>query len=171
MDSTRRSISAPTSTSAAGAARRAQQAVGSPILERPISKTRGEISHSAFAFLFSEIVQYAYNRVSSIEDLQTRLQELGFGVGQRMIEMIGCRERLTKRETRILGILQVSNLCVSRPSSYTIWSCNPLLYLSLLRLLSGAICSESRRRRWKERWTTRMNVRTYTLSEVLLMIG
>lgn len=77
------------------------------ILDRPLSKHRIEVSHSAFSFLFSEIVQYAYNRISSIEDLQTRLEELGFGVGQRLIELVGCRERVTKRETRILSILQV----------------------------------------------------------------
>ena len=77
------------------------------ILDRPLSKIRSEISHSAFAFLFSEIVQYAYNRISSIEDLQSKLEELGFEVGQRVIELVGCRERITKRETKILGILQV----------------------------------------------------------------
>lgn len=124
MDSSRRPVaSVPTSGSALGG--RASSAtpvkratglstVGLQNLERPISKTRGEISHSAFAFLFSEIVQYAYNRVSSIEDLQARLQELGFGVGQRLIEMIGSRERLTKRETRILGILQFVTTTVWR---------------------------------------------------------
>jgi trafficking protein particle complex subunit 5 len=124
MDSLRRSVSSvPTSGSALGGGatsttpgKRASglSVAGLQNLERPISKTRGEISHSAFAFLFSEIVQYAYNRVSSIEDLQARLQELGFGVGQRLIEMIGSRERLTKRETRILGILQFVTTTVWR---------------------------------------------------------
>ena len=79
------------------------------ILDRPLSKHRIDVSHSAFAFLFSEIVQYAYNRISSIEGLTSRLEELGFGVGQRLIELIGCRERITKRETKILGILQVNS--------------------------------------------------------------
>ena len=77
------------------------------ILEKPLTKQKSEVSHSAFAFLFSEIVQYTYNRISSIEDLQARLEELGIQVGQRVLELVACRERITKRETKILGILQV----------------------------------------------------------------
>lgn len=77
-----------------------------PILDRPLRNNKTEVSHSAFAFLFSEMVQYAYNRISSIDDLSLRLEELGFGVGQRLIELIGCRDRVIKRETRIVGILQ-----------------------------------------------------------------
>ena len=79
-------------------------------LDRPLTKQRLEVSHSAFSFLFSEMVQYAYNRVSSIDDLSLRLETLGFGVGQRLIELIACRERMTKRETRIIGVLQVREL-------------------------------------------------------------
>ena len=76
------------------------------ILDRPLRNNRTEVSHSAFSFLFSEMVQYAYNRISSIDDLSLRLEELGFGVGQRLIELISCRDRVIKRETRIVGILQ-----------------------------------------------------------------
>ena len=43
------------------------------ILEKPLTKQKSEVSHSAFAFLFSEIVQYTYNRISSIED-QARIR-------------------------------------------------------------------------------------------------
>lgn len=86
-----------------------------------------QVSLSAFAFLFSELVQYNQNRVSSIEDLEKkwyfkdywttsqnwhfihchRLEESGYGIGLRVIELFSCRERLTKRETRIVNMLQV----------------------------------------------------------------
>jgi len=68
------------------------------------------VSLSAFALLFSELVQYAQNRVSSVSDLERRLEDSGYSVGQRVGELVGVRERLTKRETRVVNMLQyVSN--------------------------------------------------------------
>eukprot|EP01041_Mallomonas_annulata_P011650 gene11650-24399_t len=81
------------------------------ILDRPISKPKGEVSLSAFALLFSEIVQYNQNRIQSVTDLERKLEELGYGIGQRMVELIGCRDRLNKRETRMVNMLQyISNV-------------------------------------------------------------
>jgi len=80
------------------------------IYDKSLIKPRGEVSLSAFALLFSEMVQYCQNRVESIADLEKKLEEAGYGIGQRMIELIGCRDRLTKRETRLVSMLQfVSN--------------------------------------------------------------
>jgi trafficking protein particle complex subunit 5 len=31
---------------------------------------------------------------------------MGYGIGQRAVELVGCRDRTTKRETRLVGILQ-----------------------------------------------------------------
>ena len=43
------------------------------IYDRPLNKTRtAEVSASAFAFLFSETVQYMQKRVSGIDDLERR---------------------------------------------------------------------------------------------------
>ena len=40
-----------------------------------------------------------------------RLEESGYNIGHRVIEMVGARERITKRETRIVSMLQfVSNV-------------------------------------------------------------
>ena len=70
----------------------------------------GVVSLSAFSLLFSELVQYCQNRVTSVSDLERRLEEAGYGIGQRVGELIACRERLTKRETRVVNMLQyVSN--------------------------------------------------------------
>jgi hypothetical protein len=83
----------------------------SSIYDRSLMKPRGEVSLSAFALLFSEMVQYSQNRVESIADLERKLEEAGYGIGQRVIEMVGARERITKRETRIVNMLQfVSNV-------------------------------------------------------------
>ncbi len=37
----------------------------------------------------------------------TRLENAGFSIGQRVIELVSCRDRVTKRETRIVNMLQV----------------------------------------------------------------
>ena len=43
------------------------------IYDRPLNKTRtAEVSSAAFAFLFSEVVQYTQKRVSGINDLERR---------------------------------------------------------------------------------------------------
>jgi trafficking protein particle complex subunit 5 len=42
------------------------------ILDRPLIKAKGEVSLSSFALLFSEIVQYSQNRVTSIGDLERK---------------------------------------------------------------------------------------------------
>jgi hypothetical protein len=67
---------------------------------------RGEVSLSAFAYLFSELVQYSQNRVESVSDLVLRLEQCGITIGQRAIELLAIRERTTRREVRIVGMLQ-----------------------------------------------------------------
>jgi hypothetical protein len=40
-----------------------------------------------------------------------RLETAGFSIGQRVIELVSCRDRVTKRETRIVNMLQyISNV-------------------------------------------------------------
>jgi hypothetical protein len=47
------------------------------IYDRPLNKTRtAEVSASAFAFLFSETVQYMQKRVSGINDLERRYVQI-----------------------------------------------------------------------------------------------
>eukprot|EP00842_Homolaphlyctis_polyrhiza_P003972 jgi/Hompol1/4576/HPOL_003721-RA len=83
------------------------------ILERNLNKTKGaEVSLSAFAFLFSEMLQYAQKRVNGIQDLEKKLSDFGYRVGIRMLELIVWRERNAKRETRVLGVLYFINTTV-----------------------------------------------------------
>jgi hypothetical protein len=78
---------------------------------KSILKPLGEVSASSFAFLFSEMVQYYQTSCESVTDLEKKLEEAGYGIGQKISELVGCRERMTKRETRIVNMLQlVSNV-------------------------------------------------------------
>lgn len=79
---------------------------GTSIYDRNLNKTRlNETSMSGFAFLFSEMLQYAQKQVSGISDLERRLNDFGYRVGWRMHELIVWREKNPKREIRLLGVL------------------------------------------------------------------
>lgn len=64
-----------------------------------------QISLSAFAFIFSELVQYCEHRVQLVSELQTKLSELGYSVGQRVVDTMLIREKNFKRETRLINML------------------------------------------------------------------
>lgn len=64
------------------------------------------VSLSAFAYLFSEMVQYHQNRVDSISELERRLESTGFSVGLRVLELLAYRSREFKRETKLMNVLQ-----------------------------------------------------------------
>ncbi|KMT14773.1 hypothetical protein BVRB_4g075390 isoform A [Beta vulgaris subsp. vulgaris] len=75
------------------------------VLDKPVSKGKQEVSLSAFAFLFSEIVQYNQTQVDNIAELERRLEDAGYAVGARVLELLCHREKGNRRETRLLGIL------------------------------------------------------------------
>ncbi|KIY45264.1 TRAPP I complex [Fistulina hepatica ATCC 64428] len=80
------------------------------IYDRSLTKPRiSEVSLSAFAFLFSELVQYTQKRVSGINDLERRLNTLGYRVGTRVLELMVWRaessSKTPKREIRFLPAL------------------------------------------------------------------
>jgi hypothetical protein len=64
------------------------------------------VSLSAFSFLYSEMVQYHQNRVDSISELERRLEQTGYSVGLRVLELLSFLKRDFKRETRLMNILQ-----------------------------------------------------------------
>jgi len=79
------------------------------VLDRPLGRPRGgdtQVSLSAFAYLYSELVQYHQSRVASISELERRLESSGYGVGFKVLELLAYRSRESKRETRIMSILQ-----------------------------------------------------------------
>uniref|UniRef100_A0AAQ5Z228 Trafficking protein particle complex 5 n=1 Tax=Amphiprion ocellaris TaxID=80972 RepID=A0AAQ5Z228_AMPOC len=77
----------------------------SNILERPLTRPKTEVSVSAFALLFSEMVQYCQSRVYSVTELQTRLADMGQSVGASMLDVLVLREKNGKRETKVLNML------------------------------------------------------------------
>ncbi|KAI8903809.1 NO signaling/Golgi transport ligand-binding domain-containing protein [Gorgonomyces haynaldii] len=80
------------------------------ILDRSLNKTRNsQVSLSAFAFLFSEMLQYTQKRVTGIQDFEKSLSEYGYRVGSKYYELLVWRERNGKRETRVLQILYFIN--------------------------------------------------------------
>lgn len=74
--------------------------------DTPLVKGRSEISLSAFAFLFGELVQYCQTQVSNIGELERRLEDSGYGVGLRLLEVLSYRERNSRREVRLLEMLK-----------------------------------------------------------------
>ncbi|CAM8899023.1 unnamed protein product [Rhodiola kirilowii] len=75
------------------------------VLDKPLSKGKQEVSLSGFAFLFSELVQYNQTQVDNIGELERRLEDAGYAVGARTLELLCHREKGNRRETRLLGIL------------------------------------------------------------------
>lgn len=60
---------------------------------------------SAFAFLFSEIIQYCENRVQLTSEMQSKLAEIGYNVGQRIVDLMLIREKNFRREIRLINML------------------------------------------------------------------
>jgi hypothetical protein len=58
------------------------------------------------------MVQYYQNRVDSVNDLEKKLEEAGYGVGLRFAEMVGIREKAIRRETRLVNMLQYIQMTV-----------------------------------------------------------
>lgn len=79
------------------------------IYDRNINaKKASEINLSALSFLFCEIVSWTHKNSKGIQDLEKRLNGLGYQVGQRFLELVKLREGLKygKRETKIIEMLQ-----------------------------------------------------------------
>lgn len=75
------------------------------ILEMSLTQARGEVNMDAYLLLFSELVSYCRDRVESVMALQDKLSQLGYRIGRRALDLILARERLPRRETRLLNIL------------------------------------------------------------------
>ncbi|KAF5906016.1 trafficking protein particle complex subunit 5-like [Clarias magur] len=73
----------------------------SAVLERSLTRPRTEVSLSAFALLFSEMVQYCQSRVYSVSELQARLADMGRAVGASLLDLLVLREKNGKRETKV----------------------------------------------------------------------
>mmetsp|Transcript_86156 Transcript_86156/g.257135 ORF Transcript_86156/g.257135 Transcript_86156/m.257135 type:complete len:193 (-) Transcript_86156:64-642(-) len=79
----------------------------SPVYDRSLQqKPRSDVSLSAFAFLFSEMVDYCLQKASVTHELEESLHELGMPIGARVLELSVYRRGANqRRETRILPML------------------------------------------------------------------
>jgi len=75
------------------------------ILDKSLSRGKQETSLAAFSLLFSEIIQYCQSRSSTVPELQSKLHELGWQVGARILDLHFIRDRAAKRELKLLNAL------------------------------------------------------------------
>ncbi|PGH11250.1 hypothetical protein AJ79_04984 [Helicocarpus griseus UAMH5409] len=140
------------------------------IYDRNLNRSRNaELSKSSFAYLFSEMVVYAQRRVTGIQDLERRLNEQGYPLGLRLLDLLLYRSLPSSSSTgtqpnrplRILPLLQLIHgplwrLLFSRPADalehsvspttpneYMITDNDPLVntYISVPREMSQLNCA------------------------------
>ncbi|ORY95680.1 NO signaling/Golgi transport ligand-binding domain-containing protein [Syncephalastrum racemosum] len=105
------------------------------------------------------MVQYTQKRVNGIQDLERKLNEFGYRVGTRALELLTWREKNAKRENRVLGVLYFIHSVVwkslfgkqadslekstEHEDEYMISDNEPILtrYISLTRELSQLNCN------------------------------
>ena len=73
------------------------------VLDRPLPRGRHEVGQSAFAFLFSEFIQYSQTRVTTADELQRKLEDAGSGIGRRVLELGVLGERDADRVAQPVG--------------------------------------------------------------------
>ena len=76
------------------------------ILDRPLPKQRGEVSESAYLYLFSEVVQYCQTRAQTPDEFKERLAAVGHGMGVRCAELLAFRSTRLQRFTDLTEALK-----------------------------------------------------------------
>ncbi|MCJ1308947.1 Trafficking protein particle complex subunit 5 [Agyrium rufum] len=99
------------------------------IYDRNLNRTRNnELSRASFAYLFSEMVQYAQRRVTGIQDLEKRLNQQGYPLGVRLLPLL--LHRLpTPRSTSALPT----------PSALPTQTTRPIRILPLLQFITTTL--------------------------------
>ena len=64
------------------------------LLDKPISRGTGQVSLSAFSYLFCELVSYCQARMDGVADLEKRMSDLGYGIGLRSLELLTYRSSI-----------------------------------------------------------------------------
>ncbi|KAL1863161.1 hypothetical protein VTK73DRAFT_6406 [Phialemonium thermophilum] len=83
---------------------------GKTIYHRPLNRTKNaELSHASFAYLFSEMVNYALKRVTGIQDLEKRLNLQGHPIGLKLLDLLLQREppRSQARPLTVVALLHL----------------------------------------------------------------
>ncbi|KAE8144951.1 NO signaling/Golgi transport ligand-binding domain-containing protein [Aspergillus avenaceus] len=99
------------------------------IYDRHLNRTRNaELSRAGFAFLFAEMVTYAQRRVTGIQDLERRLNEQGYPLGLRLLDLLYYRTMSSSTSSS----LSSSSTSAAPPN-------RPLRILPLLHLIHGPL--------------------------------
>ncbi|PWY65847.1 transport protein particle complex subunit [Aspergillus eucalypticola CBS 122712] len=100
------------------------------IYDRHLNRSRNaELSRASFAFLFAEMVTYAQRRVTGIQDLERRLNEQGYPLGLRLLDLLFYR---TMSSSTSSALSSSSSTSSSPPN-------RPLRILPLLHLIHGPL--------------------------------
>jgi trafficking protein particle complex subunit 5 len=100
------------------------------IYDRNLNRSRNaELSRSSFAFLFMEMVSYAHRRVKGIQDFEKRLNEQGYPLGVKLLDLLMYR-------ASPMGGSSSSGSGSSSSSSKNADANRPLRLLPLLTLLT-----------------------------------
>jgi len=103
------------------------------IYDRNLNRSRNaDLSRASFAYLFAEMVAYAQRRVTGIQDLERRLNEQGYPLGLRLLDLLLYRS--------LSGSSSSGGLTSSSSSSASGTQANrPLRILPLLQLIHGPL--------------------------------
>lgn len=95
------------SYTAAGSAGSVSTLRRTSIYDKNLHRKTGQVALSSFSFLYSEMIQYMQKQASGIQDLEQRLNRLGYHIGLRLSELVTLREgKNAKREIKLLSVLQ-----------------------------------------------------------------
>jgi len=129
------------------------------IIDQPLNRPKKEVSLSAFSYLFSELVQYCQSRVNLTQELEKRLSDAGYGIGQRQVELLSQREKGCRKEKNIVAMLQFIHTTMwkavfgkqadglekstDKEDEYYIYDSNPITnrYISVPRDLGQLNCA------------------------------
>ncbi|KAK7751676.1 Trafficking protein particle complex subunit 31 [Diatrype stigma] len=83
---------------------------GKTIYHRPLNRSKAsELSGASFAYLFSEMVNYARKGIQSIQDLEKGLNTQGHPIGVKLLDLLLYREP-ARAQTRPLTIIALLHL-------------------------------------------------------------
>ncbi|CRG84399.1 Transport protein particle subunit trs31 [Talaromyces islandicus] len=99
------------------------------IYDRHLNRSqKADLSRASFAFLFAEMVTYAQRRVTGIQDLEKRLNEQGYPLGLRLLDLLFYR-----------SVSSSSSSALSSSSTSSSPPNRPLRILPLLHLIHGPL--------------------------------
>ncbi len=80
----------------------------SRLMSHSISDKPKMVSLSVFALLYAEIIRYHQDRVKGIQDLESKLHDIGYQIGQRIYEVLSYVTKF-KRDNNVLTLLTFLN--------------------------------------------------------------